>query len=207
MLRSPRSVLRARRRPSVAKPKRVKRILELRAVARDRTRLEVRPRPGGGPAGGGAGHDPELQGPAHHVVEGGRPGQHRLLRRLGHRGLAAALALRQGRAHPARRPALGPLRLDGRQGDRPVRLGADHLHRDRRHQPQVGARRGPQVRRGARERAPVRLREALRRRGAELLRARLLAEDQLLLQPHVHAQPRTRSGAPGSPPRGRSSRA
>ena len=64
--------------------------------------------------------DPLVEGPAHDVVEGRRPGLDRLLRRLGVRRLGPALALRQGRTPGHERPAVAALRLDGLQGDRPV---------------------------------------------------------------------------------------
>jgi len=65
------------------------------------------------------------------VVEDQRSGLHRLVRRVGDSRRVAALALRECRAHQARRAALATLHLDGLQGDRPVHHHADDLHRDR----------------------------------------------------------------------------
>ena len=71
---------------------------------------------------------------AWHTVAG--PGTYRLVRRLGGRGLGAALASRQGGPAADRRAAFGPPRLDGGEGDRPARGVPLDVPRGGRHEPE-----------------------------------------------------------------------
>ena len=131
--------------------------------------------------------DPAEQGPARGVVEDQRPGVDGVVRGVGDRRRAPALALRPGRADQEHRAAVAALHLDGVQGDRPVHHPADGVHRHRGHEPEVGARRRPQVRRRARRGAALRLGRAVRGRLEDVLRARIAAEDPHLLQPRHDA--------------------
>ena len=105
---------------------------------------------------------PEVEGSAGDVVEDRRPGLDRLVRRLGDRRLAAALALRQVRPDQEHRDDVQALHLDGVEGDRRVLELADDVHRERRHEPEGGARRRAQVRRRQGERPAVRRRRCTR---------------------------------------------
>ena len=116
------------------------------------------------------------------LVEDQRPGQHRLLRRVGDADARPALALRQG--EPSRKTSCSRRASSGWRPRRPTSsLAADHLHRGRGHQPEGGPGRRAQVRRGHRHGAAVRFRPALSAAREDVLRAGRAAEDQHLLQP------------------------
>ena len=121
--------------------------------------------------------------PAHRLVEGRRPGQHRFVRRVGHGRLGAALAPRHDRTHRRAGQAVGPVRVDGRQGDRRVHPAPHDVHRARGHQPEGGPRRRPPLRRRARHRPALRPPQVVRRRRQGLLPVGVPAQDHGLREP------------------------
>ncbi|CAA9272926.1 MAG: hypothetical protein AVDCRST_MAG10-3393, partial [uncultured Acidimicrobiales bacterium] len=131
----------------------------------------------------GAGGGTRVGGPARPLVDDQRPGDHRLLRRLGHRRRGRALPHGQGPKDHRAAAAVGPPHMDGVEGDRRVRRPARDVHRSRRHIPEGRSRRHAQARHGSRHPAPLpHLHQHVPRQRERLLRQLRPAEDRLVRQ-------------------------